>query len=167
MAMTKLSQRGSTCVLKGCHAFLSFRELRHPNIVKFFGSNLQESSSGTKVMVILELCDCSLKTRIMSQPENAPARLEDVKVEKNVLLWALQILDALHYVHDKKFVHRDLKLDNLLVSINFFLIRVTFDRKYIHVFVFVKFFCFHAKCHKGPQKIGQRANTPCSLTPHL
>ncbi len=72
-------------------------------------------------MVILELCDCSLKTRIMSDPKNAPAHLEDVTVRKNVLLWAFQILDALHYVHDKKFVHRDLKLDNLLVSIFFML----------------------------------------------
>ncbi|XP_078380423.1 uncharacterized protein LOC144663376 [Oculina patagonica] len=94
----------------------ALRELRHPNIVKFFGTNLQQSSCGTKVMVILELCDCSLKTRIMSDPENAPAHSEDVTVRKNVLLWAFQILDALHYVHDKKFVHRDLKLDNLLLT---------------------------------------------------
>ncbi|KAL9963746.1 hypothetical protein ACROYT_G027280 [Oculina patagonica] len=94
----------------------ALRELRHPNIVKFFGTNLQQSSCGTKVMVILELCDCSLKTRIMSDPQNAPARSEGVTVGKNVLFWALQILDALHYVHEKKFVHRDLKLDNLLLT---------------------------------------------------
>ncbi|KAL9963752.1 hypothetical protein ACROYT_G027286 [Oculina patagonica] len=94
----------------------ALRELRHPNIVKFFGTNLQKSPCGTKVMVILELCECSLKTRIMSHPENAPARSEDETVGKNVLIWAFQILDALHYVHDKKFVHRDLKLDNLLLT---------------------------------------------------
>lgn len=70
-------------------------------------------------MVILELCLCSLKTRIMSHPENAPARSEDAAVRTNVLLWVMQILDALCYVHDERFVHRDLKLDNLLVGKNF------------------------------------------------
>ena len=70
-------------------------------------------------MVILELCLCSLKTRIMSHPGNAPARSEDADVRTNVLLWAMQILDALCYVHDERFVHRDLKLDNLLVGRNF------------------------------------------------
>ena len=100
--------------------FFTSRELRHPNIVKFFGTNLEQSSCGTKVMVILELCKCSLKDRIMSHPENAPARSQDAAVRKNVLLWAMQILDALCYVHDQKFVHRDLKLDNLLVSRNLY-----------------------------------------------
>ena len=70
-------------------------------------------------MVILELCLCSLKTRIMSNPGNAPARLEDAAVRTNVLLWAMQILDALCYVHGERFIHRDLKLDNLLVGRNF------------------------------------------------
>jgi len=72
-------------------------------------------------MVILELCECSLKTRIMSHPENAPARSEDAAVRTNTLFWAMQILDALCYVHDQRFVHQDLKLDNLLVGRNFHL----------------------------------------------
>ena len=55
----------------------------------------------------------------MSHPENAPARSEDAAVRANVLHWAMQILDALCYVHRERFVHRDLKLDNLLVGRNF------------------------------------------------
>ena len=73
-------------------------------------------------MVILELCECSLKERILSHPENAPARSEDAALRKNMLLWAIQIIAALRYVHDQSFVHRDLKLDNLLVSKTFYLI---------------------------------------------
>lgn len=100
-----------------CYFFLSLRVLHHQNIVQFFGTHLQQSSSGTnKVMIVLELCKCSLKTQIMSHPENAPARSENETVRRNVLLWAQQILDALRYIHDQEFVHRDLKLDNLLVS---------------------------------------------------
>ena len=107
----------STLYRKGLFLYhISFRELRHPSIVEFFGTNLHKSSSGTKVMVILELCECSLKTRIMTNPEDAPSRSRDAAVRANVLLWAIQILDALRYVHDQTFVHRDLKLDNLLVS---------------------------------------------------
>lgn len=75
-------------------------------------------------MVVLELCECSLKDHIMSHPENAPAFSKDETMRMNVLVWALQILEALSYVHDKKFVHRDLKLENLLVSF-FFFIHVT------------------------------------------
>ncbi len=101
-------------------------------------------------MVILELCECSLKTHIMSHPENAPACSEDVTVRKNVLLWVFDILDALRYVHEQEFVHRDLKLDNLLVSKKFS----------IHVILRSesKPLCFQKV--KRDQK-GQRADTQC------
>lgn len=51
----------------------------------------------------------------MSQGEDAPANLRDDAARKKVLGWALQILDTLRYIHSQGYVHRDLKLDNLLV----------------------------------------------------
>lgn len=98
------------------NAFFSARQLSHPYIVAFYGTNLQHGPNGTKVMIVLELCSCTLRSHVMSHPENAPARLRSEAVKKKVLGWALNILDALRYIHGEKFVHGDLKLDNILVS---------------------------------------------------
>ena len=92
------------------------RELQHPGIVKYFGTCLLHEANGTTVTIVLELCDRSLRELVTSHPENAPARLSNESRKKIVLNWALQVLDALRYIHSKGFVHRDLKLDNLLVS---------------------------------------------------
>ena len=73
-------------------------------------------ANGTTVTIVLELCVCSLRELVTSHPENAPARLRSETIRNKVLNWALQVLDALRYIHGKGFVHRDLKLDNLLVS---------------------------------------------------
>ena len=51
-----------------------------------------------------------------SHPEEALARLPKEAVMKKLLGWALDILDALRYIHRKGFAHLDLKLDNILVS---------------------------------------------------
>ena len=84
------------------------RQLSHPNIVKFYGTNLQRGRNGTTVVIILELCSCSLSYHVMSHPEEAPARLPKEAVLKKVLGWALNILDALRYIHGKRFAHRNL-----------------------------------------------------------
>ena len=90
--------------------------MQHPGIVKYFGTCLLHETNGTTVMIVLELCDCSLRELVTSHPENAPARLPIEPIRNKVLNWALQVLDSLRYIHGEGFVHRDLKLDNLLVS---------------------------------------------------
>lgn len=52
----------------------------------------------------------------MSYLGKAPARLSSEATKKRVLGWAINILEALRYIHSKGVVHGDLKLDNILVS---------------------------------------------------
>ncbi|XP_027059587.1 uncharacterized protein LOC113686190 [Pocillopora damicornis] len=94
----------------------ALRKLRHPNIVGFYGTNLHHGPNGTKVMIVLELCSCSLRYRVHTHPEDSPARSSNDTVKKKVLSWAQHILEALHYIHSEGFVHRDLKLENLLLT---------------------------------------------------
>ncbi|KAL9963754.1 hypothetical protein ACROYT_G027290 [Oculina patagonica] len=94
----------------------ALRQLRHPSLLRFYGTNLQKTPNGTKVVMVLELCKCSLKSQIMSHPEKAPARLPNEEVRRKVLHWAMQILDALRYVHGQGFVHQNLKLENVLLT---------------------------------------------------
>jgi len=67
-------------------------------------------------MIVLELCRRSLRFQVRSHPEEAPARLPRKAALNKVFDWALNILDALRYIHDEGFTHRDLKLDNIFVS---------------------------------------------------
>ena len=99
-------------------SFVFLRKLQHQGIVKYFGTHLQHETIDTKVMIVLELCKCSLKSLVTCYSEKAPARLPNVPKRTNLkaLYWAVQVLEALQYIHDEGFVHKDLKLDNLLVS---------------------------------------------------
>lgn len=94
----------------------ALRQLSHPNIVKFYGTNLQHGRNGTTVMIVLELCSRSLGFQVRSHPEEAPARLPRKAVLNKVLDWALNILDALRYIHGEGFAHRDLRLDNIFLT---------------------------------------------------
>ena len=84
--------------------------------MKFYGTNLQRGRNGLTAIIILELCSCSLSYHVMSHLEEAPARLPKEAVMNEVLGWALNILDALRYIHSERFVHRGLISDNILVS---------------------------------------------------
>lgn len=94
----------------------ALRKLSYPNIVVFYGTDLRHCSNDTEVMIVLELCSCSLRDRVLANPEDFPARSSKDAVKKKVVSWAQHILEALHYIHSQGFVDRDLKLENLLLA---------------------------------------------------
>ena len=65
--------------------------------------------------LVFERCSDSLKNHIFRNEEFKP--LKTKKALANTLKWSKQILDALEFIHGLSMVHRDLKLDNVLVSV--------------------------------------------------
>jgi len=63
----------------------------------------------------MEKCKGSLKSHIFSQPECIPGKTGP-RAERIASLWVRQITDALDYIHGQGIVHRDLKLENILLS---------------------------------------------------
>ena len=94
---------------------LFVRKLEHPHIVKFYGTSLLKKERTTRVILVMEKCKGSLKSQIFGSPEEAPAKTMNPGVLKAVYRWAKEITDALAFIHKQGVVHRDLKLENILV----------------------------------------------------
>ena len=66
-------------------------------------------------ILVLELCDTSLSSYIRHHPDKVPATCTDPRSIRLVLRWAIEIMDGLRFIHQEELVHRDLKLENVLV----------------------------------------------------
>jgi len=85
---------------------LILKKLDHPHIIKVF----EFSEDEFNLYVVMELCrggellDTVVKKRCVSENDSA--------------LFMKQILSAVFYMHSKGIVHRDLKLENMLLDSN-------------------------------------------------
>ena len=89
--------------------------LNHPHIVKFYGILLDKETSQTAL--VMEKCKGNLKSHINSGPESVPGKSENSAVFKDVCRCVKEITDGLAFMHTMGVLHRDLKLENILVLV--------------------------------------------------
>ena len=55
-------------------------------------------------------------SHIFKHRNNTPGQSSTPTAARNVIRWAKDIANALEFIHSQGIVHRDLKLENMLVS---------------------------------------------------
>ena len=93
--------------------------------MEFYGVVMDVQDNQLRFLaLVFELCKASLKNHIFKNEENKPWRTNSAAII--TCRWAVEILDALEFIHSKKIVHRDLKLDNVLVShFNYYMLQIS------------------------------------------
>ncbi|XP_063436022.1 uncharacterized protein LOC134716985 isoform X2 [Mytilus trossulus] len=101
----------------------TLRGLKHDNIIQYYGSLLLETeANGMKKMkwvMILEFCFDTLKSKLVGgqykNPACVPANKRNAQI-KTMAAYVVQLCSGLQYLHDKNLVHRDLRLENVLLT---------------------------------------------------
>ena len=85
------------------------RQINHPNIVKL----IELKKTKTHIYIITEFCNGGSLTDCLRDYINSHYKPFSEKIVQYLMK---QILSAINYLHSKKIIHRDLKLDNILVN---------------------------------------------------
>ena len=88
---------------------LNMQRLVHPNIIKF------ESIKKTKknYYLIIEYCNGGELSKALEKYKVKYGKPFSQEVVQYLMR---QIIDAFKYIHGKKFIHRDIKLDNIFIN---------------------------------------------------
>ena len=85
------------------------KELNHPNIVKFYDF----LASNSNYYLIMEFCNGGDLTGCLEKYKKKYNETFSVEIVQYLMR---QIINAFVYIHGKKIIHRDIKLDNILLS---------------------------------------------------
>ena len=85
--------------------------LNHPNIVKL--KKAIDSQSQIHLLIVMEYCNGG---SLLICLENYINKYKTPFSEEIVQYLTRQIVEALAYIHDKNIIHRDLKLENIMVN---------------------------------------------------
>ncbi|XP_069769039.1 interferon-induced, double-stranded RNA-activated protein kinase-like isoform X3 [Narcine bancroftii] len=89
----------------------SLAQMDHPNIVRYYTCWLEESFHNKKTLYIqMKLYKTNLRVWMEEFQNNLPRQKQ---ISRDLMH---QLLDGVHYIHQKKMVHRDLKPANILLS---------------------------------------------------
>ena len=84
------------------------RTLDHPGIVRYYEHFVADDS----LCVVMAYCEGGDLARVIKQR----ADRGDFFSEGEILDWFVQIVMALHHIHTKRILHRDLKTQNIFIS---------------------------------------------------
>ena len=70
-----------------------------------------------RAIIVMELCKENLMRHIFRNPKHIPARFPSSTdtTQRTTIRWAKNIANGLEFIHKQGYVHRDLKLENILV----------------------------------------------------
>ncbi len=111
------------------------RDLDDQNIVKYYGASLQQQGKKQEKCIgwvmVLEYCPETLRAKMFGSEAKVPAKYSDIyalqlDAMKSVASLAQQICSGLAYMHGNGFLHRDMKPDNILVSIQYSIVTIVY-----------------------------------------